>query len=272
MFPGSEVFFLVAGATLGVVLDRLVSWWSATTREHELWFSISVEGIRQRGPADALSEMSMTVDGEALDNPCVLDIYVWAAGDKDIWTDAFEGVAFKIGLQVKLIRILERESTHDEGLEHDFTREGQFVLQPGTVRRNFAVRYRVLVDGVPTLDLPRRPIDTEVSYFEDVRSERIRGPLFRPSVLIGLMLVGPLLLGIGFAMNSSPDGSHFTGNPAAIVLMIAGGIALITAVVLMAQLTSSGPRRAVRARRRLRRALGAHALEDRRLDPFVEDA
>ncbi|GAB3401493.1 hypothetical protein GCM10027515_10190 [Schumannella luteola] len=257
MFGWWDVGLLVLGAALGVIADRLARWWRDTQADHELWVWLEPDPIASIGPKDALTSIQLTHDGVALSAPSVVTLFVWSAGSRDIWTDAFDGKPLEAALGCKIVEVIRDDRHGAEQLPVDLASDATLRIGPGSLRRDFAVGFRLLVDGDPGLEVRNQPLDTEVLYYQDEFAKRSRKWWARPGITVGLLVSTPVLLGTGMAFSlRTPQFAQFNDlSP-----WLLGGAGLIFGLFLLDVifLIDAAPRRARRAGKILRRALGVH--------------
>jgi hypothetical protein len=185
-------------AAAGVALDRLWTRWTYTPDEKEIWIDVVERAMSISGPVTAASKMqTVTTSGTLVHDPYLVDIYVWAAGRKDITTEAFHnGRPLSVHLRVPVMEIINESLSEAEGLPVILEPNGTLIVGPGLVRKHFAYIAQVITDGKPNYN------DWNASI-ADVAIRSFYGEWAKPRKgLIIARLLSAVLLVAGIAMGS----------------------------------------------------------------------
>lgn len=259
----ASVWTLLAGAALGVILQFLFDRWRHTASDYELWAEcLSAPYVSH--VAIPASPIEFSVSGASVTNPHITDIWVWAAGKRDVDRRMFDDSHVDVHLGVPIVGYFAPSPDGNIGAtKAESMPNGIIRISPSLVRKRFAYHRRVVTDGVPrvtfTSEVPN--LDT-LSYLDELRDP----PTWRRATRVVLLLIGGLgLLGFvtTFALAMLQHGSaHLTA-----VLFALTATAAIAGFGFPPLLDGAG-RRANRARRVLRKSI-PDAVAWEREDPFA---
>jgi hypothetical protein len=258
---------LVIGAALGVAAQYLFDRWCRTAADHELWAECLTQRLESQAAISAGSPIGFVVAGEPVGDPHITDVWIWAAGNKDVERAMFDGTNIVVHLGVPIVSDLTTPPNGNLGTTSiTAAATGSMVLAPSMVRKNFTYHRRVITDGRPKVTFTNEVPNLEtLTYLEELRtppkSRTVLKAILRTLGTIGL--VGAILTFVLALMKVPPFGD------AAVLVTVVPTIGFAAAILglgLPPMLDGVG-RRANRARRVLRRSL-SDALTWERENPF----
>jgi hypothetical protein len=196
------ILFLVVGAGLGMLGQLLLDARKREVEDYELWVEIHEASQKAEGIGRLNTGLSIHAGDREVEDPYVVDFYVWGVGKKDVRSEQFDGRALKFKLNVPIITELEGSTQGNiESARFSFTPDGVVSLAPSLIRARAAKRYRFLTDGKPRLEVINPVADLKVFDFaeqwETPSKDRVIAK-WLARILVGLMVVAFLaVMGLG---------------------------------------------------------------------------
>lgn len=164
-----QLAILVLGALLGVVVQLIVDYFRRDeVEDFELWTDVQSTSQKAEGIGRLNTGLSIHAGNREVEDPYVVDFYVWGVGKKDIRTDQFGGQSLSFKLNVPIVSELTGSTEGNiESALFSWTDDGVVSLAPSLVRARVAKRYRFLTDGKPDLQWTNPVADLRIYDIDD---------------------------------------------------------------------------------------------------------
>jgi hypothetical protein len=230
-----DLLFPLFWAAIGVALDRLWTRWTYTPDEKEIWVDVVGKAMSISGPATAASMIkTVTSAGVPINDPHMVTVYVWAAGQKDITKEAFHNNrALAVNLRVPVMEVINESLSGAEGLPIKLSTNGTLTIGPGLMRKNFAYIGQVITEGEPQRsDWSASIADVALrSFFGEWAKPRkgvVIARLFASVLLIaGIAMAGTVMSGAYISWGLTEKESWFAAAAYSAFPAIILGIALL---------------------------------------------
>lgn len=212
-----SILLLLIGAVVGLVGQLIIDYFRRPVAEDfELWVDVHHASQKAEGIGRLKTNLSIRSGDREVQDPYVVDFYVWGVGKKDIRSEQFDGSSLKFNLNVPIISELQGSTQGNvESARFSFNEGGVVSLAPSLVRSRVAKRYRFLTDGKPRLEVTNPVADLKVynldEQWEKPSKDRVIAKWLARTMLVLTVLVflAAIVFSIVRAINDGPQPPTF---------------------------------------------------------------
>jgi hypothetical protein len=192
-----QLAILVIGALLGVVIQLIVDYFRRDeVEDFEVWTDVQSTSQKAEGIGRLNTGLSIHAGDREVEDPYVVDFYVWGVGKKDIRPEQFAGQSLEFKLNVPIVSELKGSTEGNiESALFSWSDDGVVRLAPSLVRARVAKRYRFLTDGEPDLEWTNPVADLRVYDLDEQWEQPSRDRVFAKwsaRILVSLIIIALL--------------------------------------------------------------------------------